>query len=190
MLLLQWIIPYTQEQMGYPPHDIPNAPSNNSSSSDLWWEGGGGISFLASSVLSRAYVLYVRTVVSWCWCLLVIMTTDHRVQLFRRGRECWQQVEQLSNLLTQHVDPSDWPDSSLIESHHSEIFTAHKTASYLRATIGWLLQFEQMPAGVSSRFTTALFAVDLNPKASAVGNYVSTTTITSLSLRSQLVTLF
>ena len=77
-------------------------------------------------------------------CLLVTVTTDHRVQLFRRGRECWQEVEQLSNLLTQHVDPSDWPDSSLIEGHHSEIFTAHKTASYLRATIGWLFQFDPM----------------------------------------------
>ena len=61
------------------------------------------------------------------------ITSDHRTQLYRRGREIWEPVEQLSNLLAQNVAP---PADEPIDDNHSIVFTTHKTTCYLRATIG------------------------------------------------------
>lgn len=70
---------------------------------------------------------------------MATVTSDHRVTLYRNGRWAWEEVEQLSPSVLQHVRENfwktDWPD----KSDHSLIYSVHKNRSYILGTmaLGW-----------------------------------------------------
>ena len=66
---------------------------------------------------------------------MATVTADHRVILYRNARWAWEEIEQLSPRLFQHMRENVWTKNQPADSGHSLIYSLHKNRSYFLGTI-------------------------------------------------------